>query len=257
MRPVLFEIFGVPVYSYGFMLALAFAVATATVALTAPKRGVDPNHILDLGIITCVAAIVGARLVFILLNLSYYLEQPARMLAMTDGGLSFHGGLAAGILSGIMYCRYRQIDTWAMADIAAPFIALGYAIVRIGCFLRGCCFGIVTDVPWAVTTSEIDDLPRHPTQLYSSVLSFILFVYLYSRRNHSGFKGMLMFQYVGLYSLLRFGVEFVREGERIALGLTLAQIISMFVAAIAFSLIGVLSHRSRSAGGNAVGTKAS
>lgn len=257
MRPVLFELFGISVYSYGFMLALAFALATFAVALTARRRGMDPNHVLDLGIITCVAAIVGARLVFILLNLSYYLEQPARMVAITDGGLSFHGGLAAGILSGILYCRFRKIDRWVMADMVAPFVALGYSIVRIGCFLRGCCYGVVSDVHWAVATSEIDDLPRHPTQLYSSLLSLALFLYLYSRRNHTGFRGMLMFQYVGLYSLVRFGVEFVREGQRIALGLTLAQLVSIVVAVIAFSLVGLLSHRSRTAGGNAVDTRAS
>lgn len=257
MRPILFEVFGVPVYSYGFALALAFAVSTAAAALASRRHGIYPVHVIDLGMITCVSSIVGARLVFVLLNLSWYLEHPGSIFVLTDGGLSFHGGLAAGIVSGILYCRFRGIDRWLMADLAAPYIALGYSIVRIGCFLRGCCYGVATDVPWALPASELDDIPRHPTQLYSSALSLLLFIYLYSRRNHSGFKGMLMFQYVFLYSLVRFAVEFVREGERLALGLTLAQWVSLGVAVVALALTGLLSYRFHKTGGNVVDAEAS
>jgi len=257
MRPVLFEIFGLPVYSYGFALALAFATGTVAVSLAVRRYNVDPIYIVDLAMITCASAMIGARAVFVLLNLSWYLREPSRMFSLSDGGLSFHGGLGAGIVSGILYCRFRGIDRWLMADLVAPYIALGYSIVRIGCFLRGCCYGVVTDVPWALPSSALDDLPRHPIQLYSSALSLLLFVYLYLRRNHSGFRGMLMFQYVGLYSLMRFAVEFVREGERLAFGLTLAQVVSLAVASVTFALMGFLSYRFNKAGGNVVGAKAS
>lgn len=192
-----------------------------------------------------------------LAELVLVLEHPGSIFVLTDGGLSFHGGLAAGIVSGILYCRFRGIDRWLMADLAAPYIALGYSIVRIGCFLRGCCYGVATDVPWALPASELDDIPRHPTQLYSSALSLLLFIYLCSRRNHSGFKGMLMFQYVFLYSLVRFAVEFVREGERLALGLTLAQWVSLGVAVVALALTGLLSYRFHKTGGNVVDAEAS
>lgn len=257
MRPVLFELFGLPVYSYGFAFALAFAVATVAVALVSRRYEVEPIYIIDLGLITCVSAILGARLVFVVLNLPWYLAEPVRMLVLTDGGLSFHGGLTAGIVSGILYCRFRGIDRWLMADLVAPYIALGYSIVRIGCFLRGCCFGVVTDVPWAFAVPAVDDLPRHPTQLYSAVLSFLLFIYLYSRRDHTGFRGMLMFQYVALYSLSRFVVEFAREGQRLALGLTLAQWVSLGVAFVTFALIGLLSYRFHKAGGDIIDAEAS
>lgn len=257
MRPLLFSIFGVSVYSYGFALAVAFAVATFAVAREARRHSIDPGYVLDLGIITCVASVVGSRLVFVLLNASFYMNAPERILRLTDGGLSFHGGLAAGIVSGVLYCRVRGIDRWQMADLVAPYVALGYAIVRIGCFLRGCCYGVPTSLPWALPVSESDDLPRHPTQLYSAALSLLLFFYLLSRRNHSGFKGMLMFQYVALYSVIRFLVDFVRDGERLALGMTLAQIVSLGIGAVAFILIAVLSMRSREAGGAEIGSRAS
>jgi phosphatidylglycerol:prolipoprotein diacylglycerol transferase len=257
VRPVLFSIFGVSVYSYGFTLAVAFAVATLAAAREVRSYGIDPGHILDLGILSCVSSVVGSRLVFVLLNASYYINAPEQILRLTDGGLSFHGGFAAAILSGIAYCRMRGIDRWQMADIAAPYPALGYAIVRIGCFLRGCCYGVPTDVPWALPVSEFDDLPRHPTQLYSSVLSLLLFFYLRSRRNHSGFKGLLMFQYVALYSVMRFFVEFVRDGDRLPIGLTLAQVVSAGVAAVTFILIAVLSRRFREVGGAQIGSRAS
>ena len=211
--------------------------------------------ILDLGILSCVSSVVGSRLVFVLLNASYYINAP-EILRLTDGPVVSRR-FAAAILSGIAYCRMRGIDRWQMADIAAPYPALGYAIVRIGCFLRGCCYGVPTDVPWALPVSEFDDLPRHPTQLYSSVLSLLLFFYLRSRRNHSGFKGLLMFQYVALYSVMRFFVEFVRDGDRLPIGLTLAQVVSAGVAAVTFILIAVLSRRFREVGGAQIGSRAS
>lgn len=257
MRPELFNIFGVSVYSYGFALAVAFAVATLAVTCEVRRYSIDPGYVLDLGILTCVSSVVGSRLVFVLLNASWYMNAPEQILRLTDGGLSFHGGLAAGILSGIVYCRIRGIDRWQMADIVAPYVALGYAIVRIGCFLRGCCYGVPSGLPWAFPVSEFDDIPRHPTQLYSFALSLLLFLYLLSRRNHTGFKGMLMFQYVALYSIMRFLVEFVRDGERLALGLTLAQFVSLGVGAVTFILIAVLSRRFREVGGAQIGSRAS
>ena len=135
MRPILFEVFGVPVYSYGFALALAFAVSTAAAALASRRHGIDPVHVIDLGMITCVLDCGGssrirlAELVLVPRTSRQHIRFDRRQAVLPRQACSRD-------CVGILYCRFRGIDRWLMADLAAPYIALGYSIVRMGCFLE-------------------------------------------------------------------------------------------------------------------------
>lgn len=243
MKPILWQIGPLQVYAYGFFLALAFLVATYFAASTAKERGIDPDHVTDLALIACIASLVGARLGFVLLEFPYYRLHPAEIIRLSEGGLSFHGGLILGVVAGIWFCQRRRISPWQMADLVAPAIALGTAIARIGCLLNGCCYGYVTELPIGLPVALEDPSPRHPTQIYASVLNLVLFIYLCRRRHHGRFDGYLGLVYLMLYSLLRSIVEIFRESQLLFGPIKVAQAFSFLVIVGAGFTIYLVEHR--------------
>lgn len=132
------------------------------------------------------------------------------------GGLAFYGGLLFAAPVGLWYAHRKKLGVWRVADLTAPFIALGLFFGRLGCFLNGCCFGKQTDLPWAVTFPQRGTPPNvHPAQLYESFGALVLFGLLYfvvrPRKSRHGevFAWLLI-----TYGLLRFGLEFLRADER-------------------------------------------
>lgn len=229
VRPILWQIGPLSIYAYGFFLALGFLVATYFAAAIAKERAIEPDHVVDLSLLVCVASIVGARLGFVLLEFSYYRVHPWEILQLREGGLSFHGGLILGVVAGIWFCRRREISPWRMADLVAPAVALGTAIARIGCLLNGCCYGYVTDLPVGLPAALGDVSHRHPTQIYASIANLLLFVYLYRRRHHGRFDGYLGLVYLILYSILRSIVEIFRESQLLFGPIKVAQAFSFLV----------------------------
>ncbi len=237
MRPVLFEVFGWPIHSYGLMLAIAFLIGVYGVGRSSQKYGISFDIIVDLGVWALIGAIVGSRLAYVITEYQYYLNYPWEIILINSGGLAFHGGLLGGFGAGFWYLKRKGVYPWKLADLVAPFIALGYAVVRIGCLLKGCCYGKETSVFWALPCSGNDHLLRHPTQIYSMVGSVLLFVVLWKLRNHKRFPGFLFVLYIGLYSIMRFVVEFFRVAPMVFPWLSLAQLVCIILAVIAFGLI--------------------
>jgi phosphatidylglycerol---prolipoprotein diacylglyceryl transferase len=238
MRPVLFQIFGFPVHSYGLMLAIAFLVGIVGLGKSVKKLGISFDTIVDLGTWILIGAVVGARLAYVITEYQYYLAAPLDIFKINSGGLAFHGGLIGGFLAGFWFLRRKRIYPWKLADQAAPFVALGYAVTRVGCLLNGCCYGKPTTLPWAMKCAANDQVLRHPTQIYSMIGSLVLFGILWLMRDHRRFPGFLFLLYIGLYSILRFVVEYFREGPVLVPGISLAQAVCIVLAAIAFGLIG-------------------
>lgn len=247
MKPVLFYVWQRPIYAWGVSLALAFIVGILISIPQGKRKGLKVEHVIDLALYGAVAGLIGARLVYVLLDLGRYLENPVSILYLRDGGLSFHGGLAFAIVADYLYCKAAKINPGVAADLAAPAVALGYAIVRVGCLLNGCCYGIPSNVPWAIEAAG-DGVLRHPTQIYSSISGLAIFLILWFKRNHRKFPGYLMFLFVGLYSIARFVVEIWRESPRNYFGpLSLAQVVSIILGIAAFALIYVLESGRKSA----------
>ena len=212
-------------------LAAAFACSTYLTAKIAKEHGIAVDFILDLALAVCAAALIGARIGFVLLEWPYYRLHPVEILLVSEGGLSFHGGLILGVIVGVWFCRRRKCNPWQMADIVAPAVPLGTAIARIGCLLNGCCYGYVTDLPIGLPAALGDPSPRHPTQIYAAVLNLALFAYLYRRRDHRRFPGYLGLVYLILYSVLRSVVEIFRESEILFGPIKVAQAFSFLVIA--------------------------
>ena len=152
MRPTLFEVFGLEVKSYGFMMVVGFALGIWRALAASKKRGIQPERVYDIALVALVGGVFGARLVFIALNPQT--ESWREFFAVWQGGLSFHGGLVFAMLAGYVYTRFARLGFWQCADLVAPSVAIGYACTRIGCFINGCCYGCPTDLPWAVRFSH-------------------------------------------------------------------------------------------------------
>ncbi|MGE5559569.1 MAG: prolipoprotein diacylglyceryl transferase [Chloroflexota bacterium] len=212
MKPVLASIGRINIYSWGVAFAIAFIAGLLLSLRAARRRGVNDDRIFDLVIIVAISGLLGARLLYVALEWQYYAGDVLGMLSFWEGGLSWYGGLLGALVAGWLYCRVTKFSFWQAADVLAAPLALAYAIVRIGCFLNGCCYGHETTLPVGVRFPGLDG-PRHPTQLYSSLAGLVIFGLVTLAERRQKFTGQLFLEFLAYYSLYRFIVEFWRVGE--------------------------------------------
>ncbi len=239
MRPVLFEIGNFPIYSYGVMIFIAFLLGIFLAQRQAPREGFQKDHVYDVAIMTIILALVGARLAYVFLHWDYFSQNLVEVFAVRRGGLTFYGGFIAPLIGGFFYARVKKISMLKFLDFISPYIALGYGITRIGCFLNGCCYGIPTQTFLGMVFPAVDNIPRHPTQLYSAIAMFAVFLILGFLRRKPQARGVIFFSFILLYGIYRFLIEFLRVPEPGYWGLTLAQnlIIPVVIVAAIFVLV--------------------
>ena len=247
MHPKLLELGPVTLHTYGLFLAVAFIAGIWITSRNARKEGVDADSIWNMGLIVLCATLVGCKLLMLISDFSYYAANPREIFSLStlrSMGV-FYGGLLLALAAAAWYLRKRRLPAWRVADCAAPGIALGQAIGRLGCLMAGCCYGAHTDVPWAIHfTSDYAaenmgtplNIPLHPTQLYESVGTLLLFGYLMRRLSKRHISGQVILEYLGLYAALRFVIEFFRGDSRgdVFNGLLST---SQFIAVIIFAAV--------------------
>ena len=248
MHPVLIRFGPLTIHTYGFLVAMGFLLGISLAVRQAKKEGIPANKIIDLGFYILLAAIIGSRLFFILINASHYMKNPLDIFKIWEGGLVFYGGVLLAVPTAIWYVKKNGLGIWKTADILAPSSAIAHALGRLGCFAAGCCYGKPAgSISWSVTFTDPESLarigiPLHPTQLYESAGEFINFLILITLRKYSQFNGQLFMTYLLLYSALRFTVEFFRGDVNrgfIIYNLSISQGISIliFLGAIAGLII--------------------
>ncbi len=247
MYPLLFNAGPIPIYGYGVMLALAFGLGALALVRQGREAGLEEEKILNLIIIIFFSAMLGSRLVYILAwEVQDIVRNPLLALDFRGGGLSFHGGFFFAVLAGGGYVLVSWLPLGRVADMTAPYIALGYGLSRIGCFLKGCCYGRVSQVPWALSISLQDPVLRHPTQLYGVLAGFWLYLTLkiLKKLSHKLFPGFLLLALAALYSMYRFILEFFRQEDIIFFRLlTLGQAVSILMLVLSLSLIFYFGRR--------------
>lgn len=250
MEPILFEFGPVTVYTYGLLVATGFLAGIGWAARLAKREGMDPQAVYDTGFWIIFSAIVGSRIFYILMNYEHFLQNPLGIFKLWEGGLVFYGGLFGACVAVAICVKRYNLDLWKFADVAAPGAALGHSIGRLGCLFAGCCYGLQTDVPWAITFYDVHSIaptgvPLHPTQLYSAANEFTLFILLTLMRPHRKFYGQVWWLWVGMYAIGRSIVEIYRGDPRGALldGLVST---SQIVAAVAFTIAVIFYFRNRS-----------
>ena len=251
MYPVLFRIGPFAVHTYGVFVAMAFLSAIALALRDARREGEDANKILDLCFYALVAAIVGSRVLYVLVNWSTFRHDPFEIVRIWHGGLVFYGGFIGALITALWYIRRNGLPLLRTVDIMAPPIAFGQFVGRIGCFFAGCCYGKTCDLPWAVTFTHPESLapkgvPLHPTQLYSSLNSLFIFLVLVGLRRIKRFEGQIFWVYVLLYGVTRSILEHFRGDERgmfVEGMLSTSQLIGLTVAVIAIAMMIILRRR--------------
>jgi phosphatidylglycerol:prolipoprotein diacylglycerol transferase len=219
MHPILFRLGGLAVYAYGFFVAIGFVAGVIFATLRARKEGIPFEKVVDLFFYTVLSAILGSRILFVLINLDVYRENPLQIFKIWEGGLVFYGGLILAIGVSIGYMRWHRLPIWKFADLFSPSIALGLFFGRIGCFFAGCCYGRETSLPWGIIFTDPNSLarlnvPLHPTQLYESTSSLIIFFFLNWMEKKKTFDGQLFWLFLFLYSVTRFFIEMLRDDPR-------------------------------------------
>jgi phosphatidylglycerol:prolipoprotein diacylglycerol transferase len=232
MHPVICQLGPFTVYSYGLALVAAFLAASYLAQKEATRSGLDGQVIVNLLFISFICGIIGSRLLYVIENLQYYLKQPLEIIMFQHGGLSWFGGVFLGCFFALWYLKMKGLSLYKTLDLIIPFVALGQAIGRIGCFLNGCCYGKPSTVYGIYFPSLDADLI--PTQVYSSLAMLIIFVFLRHLQVKPHREGQILFSYFLLYSVKRFTIEFWRaDNPIIAYGLTLFQYISILVFIVA------------------------
>lgn len=232
------EIFSIGPFSvrwYGMMYLLAFAVGFRIIKSLCRHRNLTASKeaISDLFFYVMLGVILGGRLGYVLFyNLNFYFHHPLSILAVWEGGMSFHGGLLGVIIASWIFCYKKGLPTLLMGDILVTAASLGLGFGRIGNFINGELWGRTTDLPWGIVFPGGGPLPRHPSQLYEAFLEgvvlFILLLWMHKKRVAVGIP---FFSFFFFYGSFRFFVEFFREPDA-QLGflwsfLTMGQLLSL------------------------------
>lgn len=231
----IFSIGPFTVHGYGLMITIGVLAAFFLGEATAKRRGLNPDVIFTLTLLCAFTGFVSAKLLFCIVEFRQLLEDPVSVLA--GNGFVVYGGIIGGTLAAYVYCRVKKLSFIDYFDVVLPCVAVAQGFGRIGCFLAGCCYGRETESAIGIMFTHSDFAPNGvkliPTQLISSLGMFliagILFLYL-KKSKRPGRTGAL---YLILYSIGRFGVEFLRNDHRGEVGIfSTSQFISLFIIVI-------------------------
>lgn len=240
---------------YGLMYLIAFALFVFLGRMHArrrPELGWNAAAIDDLLMYGVLGVIIGGRLGEVLFyQPGYYLSHPLEIVAVWKGGMSFHGGFLGVLVAMWLYGRRHGLGFWQITDFIAPLVPTGLAAGRIGNFINGELWGRVADpaLPWAMVFPQVDQLPRHPSQLYQALgegllLFALLWWYSASPRPLRAVSAMFL---IG-YGVLRFSAEFFRTPDPgifgvLSLGLSTAQWLCVPMIAVGVMLLAQNRHR--------------
>jgi phosphatidylglycerol:prolipoprotein diacylglycerol transferase len=242
MPKIVFRIGNFPVHLFGLFIALGILVGLYVLKKEAIRKNLDEEKIFDLAIYSIIAAIIGARIYYVIaFNPGSYLKNPLQIFMIQNGGLSIQGSLIAAIGFVIIYTRYKKLSFWKIADTFAPALILGQAIGRIGCDV----FGVAMQTAhfWGI---RINNQLLHPAQIYESILNYILFAVLWNLRDKVKYNGQLFLYYLIGFSVNRGAVEFFRTNPIVIKPFTIAHVTSLIIIIVALFTMAYLSKQRQS-----------
>jgi phosphatidylglycerol:prolipoprotein diacylglycerol transferase len=288
MLPVLFTLpspWGPqPIYAYGVLLGLSLIVGYQIVVRVAAREDDLSEDVAGSAYLAAaLCGIAGARLLYVLENRATFADTPASgWFDVTSGGVTAYGGFLGGLLGAAGYLAYKRASLAAFADAAAPALALGTVLTRVGCYLYGCDFGtplsdhapaflrtLGTFPHWQLDELQIfgspaflyhvdryglsaeapASLPVHPTQLYEALVGLFLLALSVVVLRRRRFRGQVILAVALGYAVLRFGFEYLRDDPERgqAFGFSIAQLISLALAGLCAVLYSILRTRARRA----------
>lgn len=250
MKNNLFSIGSFTIHGYGLMIAIGILCCVIMGSYRAKKKGLNPEAVLDIAIFGVLFGFIGAKLLFVIVEFKWFLEDPLAVLG--SEGFVVYGGIIAGVITAIVYCKIKGYVFLEYFDLLMPSVAIAQGFGRIGCFLAGCCYGRETHTHFGYIFPEGSLAPAGmrllPTQLLSSAGNFLICIILilYSKKaKHTGDVGAL---YMLLYGVGRFLIEFLRDDNRGAVWmLSTSQFISIFIILMSLFLFHKNKNRLKTA----------
>ena len=236
--PIALQVGPLAIHWYGLMYLLAFAqfVLLGRFRIRQePYKSLQwaPRDVEDILFWGVLGVIIGGRLGYVLFYMpGFYLSNPLSIFKLWEGGMSFHGGLLGVLLAMFWFAKRRQLSYFTVTDFIAPMVPLGLAFGRLGNFINGELWGRPSGLSWAMVFPAVDQVARHPSQLYQFageglLLAIILWIYIQKPRRLGQISGLFLLG----YGILRFLVEFAREPDAflglLGLGLSMGQWLSL------------------------------
>ena len=250
--PEIINIFGISIRYYGLLFVSGLILCIYILRWIYKRENIPPEYLDKLTIFGIVGIVIGARLGHCLFyEPSYYLSHPLEILQIWHGGLASHGGVLGVLIALYFYSRktkHSMVDTLDLIAIASGIL---FGFIRLGNFMNSEIIGMPTTKPWGVIFERVDDIPRHPAQLYEAISYFIIFaiiMILYKKRRERIKNGFLSGLATVLFFTARFLIEFVKEnqvGFENGMTLNMGQLLSLpyIVAGIGFIIYGLMKTR--------------
>ena len=234
MDPIAFTLFGITVRWYGIFIACAVILGTVLALREAKRKDIKEDTIIDLLLFAIPAAIIGARLYYVIFSWDNYKDNLMEILNLRAGGLAIHGAIIGGVIVALIFSKAKNISFWKIGDIVAPSLILGQAIGRWGNYANQEAHGGPTDLPWGII---VDGIKVHPTFLYESIWNFLVFIFLYwYSRKKAKVDGEVFLLYLILYSVARYFIEGLRTDSLMFGSFRVAQLISLLIIVV-FSIV--------------------
>ena len=224
------------VYGYGLMIAIGVLVAYCVGEYRAKKQGLDPDSLFWITVSCLIGGILGAKLLFILVEIKSIIADPSILLDVTHGFVVY-GGIIGGIGVGYLFCKIKKLEFLRYFDLVMPSIAIAQGFGRVGCMFAGCCYGRETDSWFHVIYQSSDFAPNGvaliPTQLIMALLNFAhFFLLVFLAKKVVKHAGQVAGFYLVFYSIGRFFLEYLRNDPRGEVRmLSTSQFISLFILA--------------------------
>jgi phosphatidylglycerol:prolipoprotein diacylglycerol transferase len=222
MHPILIDLGFFALPTYGVLLATAVLLALWSAKVRAEGAGMDSTKVVDFGLWLVIWALLGAKILLVVVEWKRYFADPAQLLGLARAGGVFLGGFLAAIAAAAIMLRRYKLDPLRTFDVLAPSLALGQAIGRIGCLAAGCCWGRACDLPWAITYTDPAaaanvgtplHIALHPFPAYAAAFNFSVFLVLSRLYRQKLAPGRVFASYLILYGVGRFLLEFTRGDE--------------------------------------------
>ena len=237
MEKVALDLGPIQIYWYSIFIFIGMLVACFLIYKEAKKRGIEEDFLVNLTFNTIIIGIIGARLYYVLFNFSYYLDNPVEIFQIWNGGLAIHGGIIAGLLFIIYYCKKHEVNLWKMLDIIVVGLIIAQAIGRWGNFFNSEAYGPITTAAHlkslGIPQFIIDGMYilgeyRQPTFFYESVWCLFGFLAMLIIRQYKYLKiGQLTSLYLIWYGIIRFIIEAMRIDSLMLGPIKMAQLVSI------------------------------
>ena len=264
-----FTVFGIEIAYYGVIIALGMLAGALVAYREAKKTGQKVDDYIDFTLYTLIAAIIGARIYYVIFEWDYYSAHPLEIFNLRAGGLAIYGGVLASVLTLLIFTKVKKLKFWLMADTAVQGLIIGQIIGRWGNFFNREAFGGYTDSLFAmqlpvseakgitqeliehlVTIDGVSYVQVHPTFLYEGTWNLLLFIGICLYKRHKKFDGEIFAIYLMGYGVGRFIIEGLRTDQLVikALGgIAASQVLSiiLIVLAVAFVIYNMVQLKKR------------